>query len=188
MADHPRVGVIMGSDSDWETMRRAAEVLDRFEIPNEARVVSAHRTPDWMVEYAETAEERGLEVIIAGAGGAAHLPGMVAGHTIVPVIGVPIKSRALNGMDSLLSIVQMPRGVPVGTLAIGEAGAANAGLLAASMLATHSEEVRRALVGWRQAQTDAVPLDPEAEEDLPVGEPLVAGSPEPKAWPTGAVR
>lgn len=156
MADHPRVGVIMGSDSDWETMRRAAEVLDRFEIPNEARVVSAHRTPDWMVEYAETAEERGLEVIIAGAGGAAHLPGMVAGHTIVPVIGVPIKSRALNGMDSLLSIVQMPGGVPVATMAIGDAGATNAGLFAVSMLARHDAGLADALKAFRAERASQV--------------------------------
>ena len=162
MADHPRVGVIMGSDSDWETMQRAADVLDRFAIPNEARVVSAHRTPDWMVEYAETAEERGLEVIIAGAGGAAHLPGMVAGHTIVPVIGVPIKSRALNGMDSLLSIVQMPGGVPVATMAIGDAGATNAGLFAVAMLARHDAELAdslRAFRSERAAQVRSIELE-----------------------------
>jgi 5-(carboxyamino)imidazole ribonucleotide mutase len=146
----------MGSDSDWETMRRAAEMLDRFSIPNEARVVSAHRTPDWMVEYAETAEERGLEVIIAGAGGAAHLPGMVAGHTIVPVIGVPIKSRALNGMDSLLSIVQMPGGVPVATMAIGDAGATNAGLFAVAMLARHDAALAEALKAFRAERASQV--------------------------------
>ena len=146
----------MGSDSDWETMRRAAEILDRFDIPNEAKVVSAHRTPDWMVDYAETAEGRGLEVIIAGAGGAAHLPGMVAGHTIVPVIGVPIKSRALNGMDSLLSIVQMPGGVPVATMAIGEAGATNAGLFAVAMLARHDAALAEALMAFRAERADQV--------------------------------
>ena len=156
MAGQARVGVIMGSDSDWETMRRAAEILDRFDIPNEAKVVSAHRTPDWMVEYAETAEGRGLEVIIAGAGGAAHLPGMVAGHTIVPVIGVPIKSRALNGMDSLLSIVQMPSGVPVATMAIGEAGATNAGLFAVAMLARHDAALAGALTAFRAERADQV--------------------------------
>ncbi|MEM9200011.1 MAG: 5-(carboxyamino)imidazole ribonucleotide mutase [Actinomycetota bacterium] len=160
--DGARVGVIMGSDSDWETMRRAAEILDRFDIPSEARVVSAHRTPDWMVEYAETAEERGLEVIIAGAGGAAHLPGMVAGHTIVPVIGVPIKSRALNGMDSLLSIVQMPGGVPVATMAIGDAGATNAGLFAVSMLARHDAKLAEKLKAFRAeraAQVRSIELE-----------------------------
>ena len=162
MQDAPRVGVIMGSDSDWETMRRAADVLGQFGIPHEARVVSAHRTPDWMVEYAETAEERGLGVIIAGAGGAAHLPGMVAGHTIVPVIGVPIKSRALNGMDSLLSIVQMPGGVPVATMAIGRAGATNAGLLAVAMLARHDDALADALHAYRaqrNAQVRSIELD-----------------------------
>ena len=146
----------MGSDSDWETMRRAVEILDRFDIPNEAKVVSAHRTPDWMVDYAETAEGRGLEVIIAGAGGAAHLPGMDAGHTIVPGIGVPIKSRALNGMDSLLSIVQMPGGVPVATMAIGEAGATNAGLFAVAMLARHDAALAEALTSFRAERADQV--------------------------------
>ena len=162
MADDPRVGVIMGSDSDWETMRRAAEVLDQFGIAHEARVVSAHRTPDWMVEYAETAEGRGLEAIIAGAGGAAHLPGMVAGHTIVPVVGVPIKSRALNGIDSLLSIVQMPGGVPVATMAIGDAGATNAGLFVVAMLARHDESLAEALTAFRAeraAQVRSIELD-----------------------------
>ena len=156
MAGQARVGVIMGSDSDWETMRRAAEILDRFDIPNEAKVVSAHRTPDWMVEYAETAEARGLQAIIAGAGGAAHLPGMVAGHTIVPVIGVPIKSRALNGMDSLLSIVQMPGGVPVATMAIGDAGATNAGLFTVAMLARHDDALAEALARFRTERADQV--------------------------------
>src|SRR5262245_56086616 len=132
----PLVGLIMGSQSDWETMKAADEVLAEFGVPHEARVVSAHRTPDWMAEYATTAAERGIEVIIAGAGGAAHLPGMVAAQTILPVIGVPVQSAALNGLDSLLSIVQMPKGVPVATVAIGAAGAANAGLLAVAILAT----------------------------------------------------
>src|SRR6187431_716565 len=136
----PLVGIIMGSSSDWETMRAAAEALDKLAIPYETRVVSAHRTPDLMFEYASTAEGRGIEVIVAGAGGAAHLPGMVASKTVLPVLGVPVESRALHGMDSLLSIVQMPAGIPVGTLAIGRAGAVNAALLAASILgASHPE-------------------------------------------------
>jgi 5-(carboxyamino)imidazole ribonucleotide mutase len=143
------VGVIMGSVSDWDTMRGAAETLRRFGVPFEAEVVSAHRTPDRMVHYATTAEARGLELIIAGAGGAAHLPGMVAGHTLLPVIGVPIRSRALSGMDSLLSIVQMPAGVPVATMAIGEAGAVNAALLAVSVLAAGRPELRRQLAAFR---------------------------------------
>ena len=134
MSQLPLVGVIMGSKSDWETMQHASLLLQEFEVPYECRVVSAHRTPDWMVEYAVNAEGRGMEIIIAGAGGAAHLPGMTAGHTLLPVIGVPIQSRALNGMDSLLSIVQMPAGVPVATMAIGKAGAINAALLAVSVL------------------------------------------------------
>ncbi len=156
MSDEPLVGVIMGSDSDWETMRRAADVLLDFDVAHECRVVSAHRTPDLMVEYAETAEERGLRVIIAGAGGAAHLPGMVAGHTLVPVIGVPIRSRALNGLDSLLSIVQMPAGVPVATMAIGEAGATNAGLLAVAMLARTEPELAERLRTLRAERAAAV--------------------------------
>ncbi|MEZ5260444.1 MAG: 5-(carboxyamino)imidazole ribonucleotide mutase [Acidimicrobiia bacterium] len=145
----PLVGVIMGSGSDWDTMRRAAEVLARFAVPFEVGVVSAHRTPDRMVHYAGTAEERGLAVIIAGAGGAAHLPGMVAGHTVLPVIGVPVRSRALSGMDSLLSIVQMPAGVPVATMAIGEAGATNAGLLAVAMLSGMQPGLRNELRAYR---------------------------------------
>lgn len=152
----------MGSDSDWGTMQRAADVLVDFDIPHECRVVSAHRTPEWMAEYAMGAESRGLRVIIAGAGGAAHLPGMVAGHTILPVIGVPIQSRALDGMDSLLSIVQMPAGVPVATMAIGEAGATNAGLLAVAMLAGHDPELAESLRSWRAtraAQVRAVELE-----------------------------
>ena len=157
----PRVGVVMGSRSDWETMRAAAEMLEALGIPHETRVVSAHRTPDQLFAYAESAAERGLEVLIAGAGGAAHLPGMLAAKTWLPVLGVPVRSRALSGVDSLLSIAQMPRGVPVGTLAIGEAGAANAALLAASMLAVHSPEIRDALVQFRTAQRDAVLRDPD---------------------------
>ncbi|MBN6187716.1 5-(carboxyamino)imidazole ribonucleotide mutase [Aneurinibacillus sp. BA2021] len=140
--NQPLVGVIMGSTSDWETMKEACAVLDELDVPYEKRVVSAHRTPDLMFEYAEQAEERGLEVIIAGAGGAAHLPGMVAAKTVLPVIGVPVKSSALSGLDSLLSIVQMPGGVPVATVAIGKAGAINAGLLAAQMLGNKYPEVR----------------------------------------------
>ena len=147
--DTPLVGLIMGSTSDWETMRPAAEALNRFGIPHEAKVVSAHRTPTLMAEYASTAAARGIEVIIAGAGGAAHLPGMVASHTILPVIGVPVQSAALNGLDSLLSIVQMPKGVPVATVAIGASGAANAGLLAVSILATSRPELRAKLQSYR---------------------------------------
>ena len=156
MTGHPLVGVIMGSQSDWPTMRRSALVLDEFGVAHECRVVSAHRTPDLMVEYAKSACERGLKSIIAGAGGAAHLPGMVAGHTIVPVIGVPIRSRSLKGMDSLLSIVQMPAGVPVATMAIGEAGATNAGLYAVAMLARHDQELAERLTAYRSARAAAV--------------------------------
>jgi 5-(carboxyamino)imidazole ribonucleotide mutase len=141
----PLVGVIMGSKSDWETMQHAAEVLSQFGVPHECRVVSAHRTPDWMCEYAKTALGRGLEVIIAGAGGAAHLPGMVASLTVLPVLGVPVQSKSLSGLDSLLSIVQMPGGIPVGTLAIGQAGAKNAGLLALRILAATRPELRMKL-------------------------------------------
>lgn len=156
MTVHPVVGVIMGSQSDWPTMRRAAEVLESFGVPYECRVVSAHRTPDLMVDYALSASARGLQVIIAGAGGAAHLPGMVAGHTIIPVVGVPIKSQALRGMDSLLSIVQMPAGVPVATMAIGAAGATNAGLYAVAMLARHDPELASQLTAYRKKQAAAV--------------------------------
>jgi len=145
----PLVGVIMGSKSDWETMSAADQVLSEFGIPHECQVVSAHRTPAWMAEYASRAAGRGIEVIIAGAGGAAHLPGMVASHTILPVIGVPVKSAALNGLDSLLSIVQMPKGVPVATVAIGASGAANAGLLAVAILATARPELRAKLQKYR---------------------------------------
>ncbi len=152
----PLVGVIMGSKSDWDTMRHAVETLDALGVPNETKVVSAHRTPDLLFEYASTAAERGLRVIIAGAGGAAHLPGMVSAKTILPVLGVPVESKALQGIDSLLSIVQMPAGVPVGTLAIGKSGAINAALLATSILATDNDEMRHALETFRQTQTQAV--------------------------------
>lgn len=152
----------MGSKSDWETMRHAAEMLARFGVPHEAKIVSAHRTPGWMVEYAATAESRGVQVIIAGAGGAAHLPGMVAANTLVPVLGVPVESHALKGMDSLLSIVQMPGGIPVGTLAIGKAGAQNAALLAVAILSNHDPELRRKLRGFREEQSAKV-----RSEELP---------------------
>ena len=152
----PVVGIIMGSRSDWPTLKKAAEILAELGVPFESRVVSAHRTPDRLVQYAKSARGRGLKVIIAGAGGAAHLPGMVASMTSLPVLGVPVKSSTLNGLDILLSIVQMPKGIPVGTLAIGEAGAANAGILAASILANTDEALLKALDAFRQAQTDAV--------------------------------
>lgn len=152
----PKVGVIMGSKSDWETMQHAAEILAHFAVPHECQVVSAHRTPDLMVEYARTAASRGIQVIIAGAGGAAHLPGMVAANTLLPVLGVPVQSKALNGLDSLLSIVQMPGGVPVGTMAIGKAGATNAALLAVSILGNHDKALRARLEQFRQEQADKV--------------------------------
>jgi 5-(carboxyamino)imidazole ribonucleotide mutase len=152
----PLVAVIMGSQSDWETMRHAHERLDQFGIAHECRIVSAHRTPQWLADFASNAESRGIEVIIAGAGGAAHLPGMAAAQTILPVLGVPVESHALKGMDSLLSIVQMPAGIPVGTLAIGKAGAANAALLAVAILANSRPELRAKLREFRQAQTAAV--------------------------------
>jgi 5-(carboxyamino)imidazole ribonucleotide mutase len=155
----PLVGVIMGSRSDWETMKHADEVLTRFGVPHECQIVSAHRTPALMAEYASTAAGRGLEVIIAGAGGAAHLPGMVAAQTVLPVIGVPVQSKALNGLDSLLSIVQMPKGIPVATVAIGAAGAENAGLLAVSMLATTRPDLRERLQAFRAEIADAVRRD-----------------------------
>ena len=155
----PLVGVIMGSQSDWDTMREADAILTRFDIPHECLIVSAHRTPSWMAEYASTAVERGLQVIIAGAGGAAHLPGMVAAHTVVPVIGVPVQSAALNGLDSLLSIVQMPKGVPVATVAIGAPGAANAGLLAVAILATTRPDLRAKLQAFRDENTASVRRD-----------------------------
>jgi 5-(carboxyamino)imidazole ribonucleotide mutase len=153
----PLVGIVMGSRSDWPTMREAARMLESFGISHESKVVSAHRTPDRLVAYAKSAAARGIKVIIAGAGGAAHLPGMVASMTHLPVLGVPVKSSALSGLDSLLSIVQMPRGVPVGTLAIGEAGAANAGLLAASIVATADPDLGARLAAWRNDQTTSVP-------------------------------
>lgn len=156
----PSVGIIMGSTSDWETMRHAADALAALGVPHETQVVSAHRTPDRLYTYAREAAGRGLKVIIAGAGGAAHLPGMVASMTILPVLGVPVESKALSGMDSLLSIVQMPGGVPVGTLAIGKAGATNAGLLAAAILAISDAALADRLEAWRRAQTDGVATDP----------------------------
>lgn len=151
-----KVGVIMGSTSDWETMKHVCELLDQLAIPYEKKVVSAHRTPDLMFEYAATAVERGLQVIIAGAGGAAHLPGMVASKTVLPVIGVPVKSSNLNGLDSLLSIVQMPGGVPVATMAIGKAGAINAALMAASIIGSTDKEVQSRLIAWREAMKQKV--------------------------------
>ena len=150
------VAVVMGSTSDWETMRHAVELLDDLGVPNEHKIVSAHRTPEMMADFARGAAQRGLRVIIAGAGGAAHLPGMIAAHTWLPVLGVPVQSHALHGMDSLLSIAQMPAGVPVGTLAIGTAGATNAALLAASILATSDEKIRKKVEAFRKRQTDAV--------------------------------
>jgi len=149
----PLVGIVMGSQSDWPTMKIAADMLEILDVPFETRIVSAHRTPDRMFTYAETAAERGLRVIIAGAGGAAHLPGMIAAKTIVPVLGVPVQSRALSGLDSLLSIVQMPKGVPVGTLAIGEAGAGNAAILAAQIIGTTDAALARRVAAWRAEQT-----------------------------------
>ncbi|KOP79447.1 N5-carboxyaminoimidazole ribonucleotide mutase [Lysinibacillus sp. FJAT-14745] len=153
---NPKIGVIMGSSSDWETMKHACDILDEIQVPYEKKVVSAHRTPDLMFEYAESARERGIQVIIAGAGGAAHLPGMVAAKTTLPVIGVPVQSRALNGLDSLLSIVQMPGGVPVATVAIGKAGATNAGLLAAQILSTTDAELANKLDARREATKQQV--------------------------------
>ncbi len=155
------VGIIMGSKSDWDTMRHAAETLDALGIAHETRVVSAHRTPKRLYDHAASAKQRGLKAIIAGAGGAAHLPGMAASMTALPVLGVPVETKALKGMDSLLSIVQMPAGVPVGTLAIGKAGAINAALLAAAMLANQDDALAQRLAAWRQTQTDAVPERPE---------------------------
>jgi 5-(carboxyamino)imidazole ribonucleotide mutase len=161
MEPKPLVAVIMGSKTDWETMRHAVQILTEFEVPYERHIVSAHRTPLKMAEFASEADTRGIEVIIAGAGGAAHLPGMVAAHTIVPVLGVPVESQALKGMDSLLSIVQMPGGVPVGTLAVGKAGAVNAALLAAAILGAKHPEIREALRTFRAEQTAAVLADPD---------------------------
>jgi len=159
----PLVGIIMGSRSDWETLKAAAEILDQLGVPYETRVVSAHRTPDLLFEYAGTAESRGLEVIVAGAGGAAHLPGMTAAKTALPVLGVPVESHALRGVDSLLSIAQMPAGVPVGTLAIGPAGATNAGLLAAAILGGKHPEIRQSLKRFRAAQTERVLAHPDPD-------------------------
>jgi 5-(carboxyamino)imidazole ribonucleotide mutase len=156
MSTQPVVGVVMGSKSDYEVMSAAVEILEELQIPHEARVVSAHRTPDWLFEYADTAKARGLRVIIAGAGGAAHLPGMLAAKTLVPVLGVPVAATQLNGIDSLLSIVQMPKGVPVGTLAIGKPGAANAALLAAEILAIQDAALYERLVAWRENRTQEV--------------------------------
>jgi 5-(carboxyamino)imidazole ribonucleotide mutase len=158
---NPLVGIIMGSQSDWETLQPAAQLLEQLGVPHEVRVVSAHRTPDLLFDYAESAEGRGLAAIIAGAGGAAHLPGMTASKTRVPVLGVPVQSKALNGMDSLLSIVQMPKGIPVATFAIGAAGAANAALFAAAIVALHDSRVAAALTAYRQAQTAAVLAQPD---------------------------
>jgi 5-(carboxyamino)imidazole ribonucleotide mutase len=164
VAMKPLVGVIMGSQSDWPTLSHAAELLDALAVPHEVRVISAHRTPDLLYEYAETAAERGLEVLIAGAGGAAHLPGMTAAKTTLPVLGVPIKSRVLNGVDSLLSIVQMPAGVPVGTLAIGKAGAINAALLAAAILANKHSTIADSLRHYRDAQTQRILQNPDPRD------------------------
>jgi len=161
LEDGPRVGIIMGSSSDWETMRHAAETLEQLGIAHETKIVSAHRTPKRLYDYAHSAKERGLRVVIAGAGGAAHLPGMCASMTSLPVLGVPVESQALKGIDSLLSIVQMPAGVPVGTVAIGKAGAINAALLAAAMLANDDAALGQRLEAWREAQTGAVAEAPE---------------------------
>ncbi|HVU47975.1 MAG TPA: 5-(carboxyamino)imidazole ribonucleotide mutase [Terracidiphilus sp.] len=166
MNEQPLVGVVMGSKSDYEVLSAAVEILAALQIPHEARIVSAHRTPDRLFEYASTARERGLRVIIAGAGGAAHLPGMLASKTLVPVLGVPVPATQLNGLDSLLSIVQMPKGVPVGTLAIGKPGAANAALLAAEMLAVTDAALYERLAVWRAARTQEV-LDQKLNEELP---------------------
>lgn len=166
MSQQPLVGVVMGSKSDFEVLSAAVEILKELKIPHEARILSAHRTPDRLFEYAETARERGLRVIIAGAGGAAHLPGMLAAKTLVPVLGVPVAATQLNGLDSLLSIVQMPKGVPVGTLAIGKAGAANAALLAAEILSTTDAGLYERLAAWRAARTQEV-LDQTLGEESP---------------------
>jgi 5-(carboxyamino)imidazole ribonucleotide mutase len=161
----PLIAIIMGSKSDWETMEHATKTLDQLNIPYEVKIVSAHRTPDLLFQFAESAHERGIEVIIAGAGGAAHLPGMTAAKTHLPVLGVPVQSKALNGMDSLLSIVQMPVGIPVGTLAIGRAGAVNAALLAASIVANKHSEYLKALIDYRAAQTQSVLDNPDPREN-----------------------
>ncbi|ASA55848.1 5-(carboxyamino)imidazole ribonucleotide mutase [Vibrio gazogenes] len=160
-----KVGIIMGSKSDWPTMKLAAEMLEQFGVEYETKVVSAHRTPQLLADYASQAKARGLKVIIAGAGGAAHLPGMAAAFTSLPVLGVPVQSKALKGMDSLLSIVQMPKGIAVGTLAIGEAGAANAGILAAQIIGVHDEQVMQKVEAFRQSQTDTVLAHPDPTEE-----------------------
>ncbi len=160
MAENAKIAIVMGSQSDWPTMRCAAEVLDELGVPHDARIVSAHRTPDRMADFAKGAADEGIKVIIAGAGGAAHLPGMIAAMTHLPVLGVPVQSKALSGMDSLLSIVQMPAGVPTGTLAIGEAGATNAGLLAAAILGISDDALTKRLKAWRAARSDAVAQRP----------------------------
>ena len=165
MSEKPLVGIVMGSQSDWSTMNHAAETLAELGVAHEAKIISAHRTPDRMADYAKSAKDRGLKVIIAGAGGAAHLPGMVAAMTTLPVLGVPVESKALKGMDSLLSIVQMPGGVPVGTLAIGRPGAINAALLAASIVALGDGAVDAALTAWRARQTESVAMEPREEND-----------------------
>lgn len=156
----PKIGIIMGSQSDWPTMKEAADILDQLDLPYETKIVSAHRTPDRLWTYGKTAVERGLQVIIAGAGGAAHLPGMMASKTRVPVLGVPIQTKALSGVDSLYSIVQMPKGFPVGTMAIGAAGAANAGLMAAAILANTDPELAKRLGAWREALSQSIPDEP----------------------------
>ena len=161
----PNVAVVMGSKSDWATMQAAADILTALDIPSHTEVISAHRTPDKLMDFAGNAAAAGFQVIIAGAGGAAHLPGMLASKTVLPVLGVPVKSASLNGLDSLLSIVQMPKGIPVATLAIGTAGAANAGLLAAQILALHDQALRTRLQAWRDAQTDAVLNNPDPREE-----------------------
>ena len=161
MTSIPKIAICMGSQSDWPTMKEAADMLDILGIAYVSHIISAHRTPTRLTEFAETAADKGIQVIIAGAGGAAHLPGMLAAHTTLPVLGVPVTSKALNGLDSLLSIVQMPGGVPVATLAIGEAGAKNAGLLAAQILALSDTNIRQALNNWRTKQTDTTPYKPE---------------------------
>lgn len=162
---NPLIAIIMGSKSDWETMEHATKILDEFKIPYEVKIISAHRTPDLLFQFAESAHERGIEVIIAGAGGAAHLPGMTAAKTHLPVLGVPVQSKMLNGMDSLLSIVQMPAGIPVGALAIGKAGAINAALLATSIIANKHNEYQNALLKYREAQTKNVLDNPDPRED-----------------------
>ena len=165
VSEKPLVAVIVGSTSDWDTMSHTAEILDKFQVPYEKQVVSAHRTPVWMAEFAQGAEARGIEVIVAGAGGAAHLPGMTASMTPLPVLGVPVESQALKGMDSLMSIVQMPGGIPVGTLAIGKAGATNAGLLAASIVGLSDPKIMAAVEAWRARQTDAIADHPVSEKE-----------------------